>query len=252
MTHMIDPTGRFSDRAKDYAKFRPTYPKEAIDAVLDGLGDPAGLTVADVGAGTGISARLVADRGASVIAIEPNAPMREQAAAHPRVKFASGTGEQTGLADRSVDVVLCAQSFHWMDATAALREFRRVLRPGGRVALVWNDRDRSHPVSDAYYAIVLSTPIGKGVAQSWAGENPLAGVEGYTNVREVSCTLTQRMTLEQFLGRAMSASYMPKSGPEHERLRRELIELHGREADAEGFVEMRYRTKVFLGESVLG
>ena len=70
---MTDSTTRFSTRAQSYAAFRPSYPPGAIDAALEGLGDPHGLTIADVGAGTGISARLFAERGAAVIAIEPNA-----------------------------------------------------------------------------------------------------------------------------------------------------------------------------------
>jgi len=243
-----NPTGRFSDRAEDYAKFRPTYPREAIDAVLEGLGDPGGLLVADVGAGTGISARLLADRGTKVIAIEPNAAMRDAAEAHPRVTFVDGTAERTGLSDQSADLVLCAQSFHWFDPPKALAEFRRILKPDGRVALVWNDRDYSSPMSDAYYKIVLSTPIGRDVSVNWAGENPLIGVAGWKNQRQKFCTLTQRMDWEALLGRALSASYMPKSGPDHERIVRELRELHIREAGPDGTAAMQYLTKVFLAE----
>ncbi len=75
--HDIDPTGRFSNRADDYARHRPTYPAAAIDALLAGLGPASGLVAVDVGAGTGISARLLAERGVSVIAVEPNRAMRE-------------------------------------------------------------------------------------------------------------------------------------------------------------------------------
>lgn len=248
MTSQLDPTGRFSDRAKDYAKFRPSYPAEAIDAILDGLGEPSRLVAADIGAGTGISSRLLADRGVHVLAIEPNAPMRDEATPHPRVEFRDGSAEATGLADASADLVLCAQAFHWFNPPRALAEFRRILKPGGRLALVWNDRDLSHPVSDAYYAIVLSTPVGKEVSVSWAGENPVAGLPEWTSARERFCTYDQPMDLDAFLGRAMSASYFPKQGPEHERMVRELNVLHRRFASPEGRVTMRYLTKVFLAE----
>ena len=74
--HQQQPTTRFSDRAADYVRFRPTYPAEAIDAVVAGLGAPEGLAAADIGAGTGISARLLAERGVGVFAGEPNAALR--------------------------------------------------------------------------------------------------------------------------------------------------------------------------------
>src|SRR5262245_49009958 len=94
----LDPTGRFTQRADDYAVYRPTYPAAAIDAILDGLGAPARLVAADVGAGTGIASRLLAERGVRVLAVEPNAAMRAVAAAHPRVEAHVGTAEATGLA----------------------------------------------------------------------------------------------------------------------------------------------------------
>src|SRR5689334_8771077 len=97
------PTCRFFDRAGDYARYRPGYPGAAIDAVLEGL--PKACTVADVAAGTGILSRLVAARGARVLAVEPNAAMRAAAAPHPGVVWSDGTAEATGLPDGSVDLV---------------------------------------------------------------------------------------------------------------------------------------------------
>ena len=88
-----DPTGRFRDRAADYAAARPSYPAAALDALLEGLGAPAALVVADVGAGTGIAARLVAERGARVLAVEPNAAMRAAAEPHPRVLMGYSFGK---------------------------------------------------------------------------------------------------------------------------------------------------------------
>src|SRR4051794_7813043 len=121
--HELNPMGRFNDRAADYVKFRPTYPAAAIDRILDGLGDPARLTVADVGAGTGILSRLLAERNVPVLAIEPAQGMRAAAAPHENVTWLTATAESTGLADASVDLVVCAQSFHWFRATDAIREF---------------------------------------------------------------------------------------------------------------------------------
>jgi len=103
----LDTVRRFSDRASDYVKYRPTYPAEALSAILDGLGPPGTLVAADVGAGTGISARLLGDRGLKVIAVEPGEDMRRAAAPHPRVAWVAGTAEATGLRSEAADLVLC-------------------------------------------------------------------------------------------------------------------------------------------------
>jgi len=121
-----DPTGRFTNRAEDYVRYRPSYPAAAIDALLAGLGAPTTLVAADVGAGTGISARLLAERGVEVVAVEPNRAMREAAAPHARVTFRDGSAEAIPLADGSVDLVLAAQAYHWFRAVPAVTEMARV------------------------------------------------------------------------------------------------------------------------------
>jgi len=145
--HELAPTTRFSDRAADYVRYRPDYPAAAIDRMLAGLRTPPEIVAADVGAGTGISARRLAERGARVWAVEPNAEMRAAAAPHPLVTWHDGTAEATGLDRASVDLVLCAQAFHWFRPPEAVAEFARILRPGGRLAIVWNRRDRSDPLT---------------------------------------------------------------------------------------------------------
>ncbi|HTD33264.1 MAG TPA: class I SAM-dependent methyltransferase, partial [Candidatus Elarobacter sp.] len=141
--------GRFTDRAGDYVSGRPSYPPAAIDALLDGLGDPADVVVADLGAGTGISSRLLAERGAQVLAIEPNQAMREAAEPHPRVEWIAASAEHTGLGEASADLVTAFQAFHWFDQRAALDETVRILRPGGRAAVIYNERDERDPFTAA-------------------------------------------------------------------------------------------------------
>jgi ubiquinone/menaquinone biosynthesis C-methylase UbiE len=111
--YTLNPLGRFSDRATDYVKYRPSYPAAAIDMIVAGLGEAA--VVADIGAGTGISSRLLADHGLRVLAIEPNAAMRTAAESHPLVDFCDGKAEDTQLAADSIDLVTCFQAFHWFD-----------------------------------------------------------------------------------------------------------------------------------------
>lgn len=254
--HKANPTGRFSDRAADYVKYRPSYPAEAIDAILDGLdGEP--LTAADIGAGTGISAALLAERGVWVVAIEPNAGMREAGVAHTnslgvgeRVEWRDATAEATGLADASVDLVLCAQSYHWFEPVAACREFGQVLRPGGRLALMWNDADESDPVSRGYYDLVRAASDGVGptshqtVAKAPHVEAPFAD----DRLRQLHFRNEQRLDAAGLIGRAMSASYVPKEGPEAERLVEGLQRLHTEHVGVDGSVGLVYGVWVYLCE----
>lgn len=246
--HAMDPTGRFSDRAEAYARHRPGYPAGAIDAVLEGLGEPRSLVCADVGAGTGISARLVAERGVRVIAVEPNEGMRGAAAGHPLVEWRAGTAEETGLGDGSVDLVLCAQAFHWFRQEEALAEFRRILRERGRLALVWNQRVQSDAMT-AGYTRAIREAGGEHPAEVRPFDEGVVTVAGkFRDLRRVDVPNAQEIDLGGLLGRAMSASYVPKSGPGHERLVGELTRLHREHADASGRVRLVYNTLVYLAE----
>lgn len=134
----------FEKHADAYARGRPDYPP-ALQAWLQGaLGLGPGRTVADVGAGTGKFTPLLAATGAQVIAVEPVDAMRAQlAAAQPAVRALPGTADALPLPDAALDAIVCAQAFHWFATRAALDEFARVLKPGGRLGLVWNVRDES-------------------------------------------------------------------------------------------------------------
>src|SRR5262249_47892014 len=136
------PTGRFTGLAGAYARGRPDYPAAALDRIVARCGLDGSTVLVDVGCGTGISARLFAARGIRVVGVEPNDDMLAQAErAGGGVRYQKGTAEATGLPAGSAVCVLAAQAFHWFDAPRALAEFRRVLRPGGWVALLWNERD---------------------------------------------------------------------------------------------------------------
>lgn len=128
--------------ADTYVRGRPDYPPQVAEWLTGTLGLNADKTVIDLGAGTGkFTGRLVAT-GAQVIAVEPVPEMLEKlSAAYSDVLAVSGTATDLPLPDASVDVVVCAQAFHWFASPQALTEIARVLKPGGQLALVWNLRD---------------------------------------------------------------------------------------------------------------
>jgi SAM-dependent methyltransferase len=246
-----DVLSRFSNRAQDYSRSRPSYAPETIDAVLAGLAAPGSLVAADIGAGTGISSRLLAQRGVRVFAIEPNEPMRTQGAgdSNPLIEWREATGEATGLPDHSLDLVLCAQAFHWLDAGRALEEFRRILKPGARSAVVWNVLDEADEFSHGYSTIVAAHATDPPQSPWFTGvSSPFPDAPGWTNARTIRAANAQALDRDGLLRRALSASYSPTSGPAHEALKRELLELfdsHSRD----GVVILRYQTDAHLSET---
>jgi len=237
---------RFDDRADDYVRYRPSYPPAAIAAILDGLGPPASILGADVGAGTGISARLVADRGARVIAIEPGEAMRRAAAPHARVVWLAATAEAMALRTASIDLIVCAQAFHWFRPPEALAEFTRVLKPSGRLALMWNRRSRTDPFTAGYRQVILDVG-GESEAERMIFDPAVIARSGWfaAPTRRVVPN-AQRLDLDGLIGRARSASYAPKTGDAGDRLIASLGELHARHADAHGIVTLVYDTEIFL------
>ena len=144
----LHPTAEagFSAAAEVYERARPGYPDEAVAWVAERLGIGPGRDVLDLAAGTGKLTRQLVPLGARVVAVEPIAAMRaELERAVPGVEALAGTAEAIPLTDGSMDAVTCAQAFHWFRTDEAVPEIRRVLRPGGGLALLWNGRDLDDP-----------------------------------------------------------------------------------------------------------
>lgn len=143
MTKTALRPGDFNALADDYSRFRPGYSPSVLDALL-GLFPTRAIDVADVGAGTGIWTRMMASAGVrSVTAVEPSEEMRRcgvRDSGDLPIQWRAGSGEATGLAESSADLLSMASSFHWVDTQRGLAEFARVLRPGGRFVALWNPR----------------------------------------------------------------------------------------------------------------
>ena len=241
---MNDATIRFSDRARAYAANRPSYPKAAIDALLRGLGSEDALIVADIGAGTGISANLLAQRVQTVVAIEPNAAMRERAEPRPNVHWEEGAAEALPLPDKSVDVAAAFQAFHWFDPLRAFAEFARVARR--RIALVQYERDETQPFSAAYAAIVRRYAIDDTEALRMRTLEVFSTLAG-SGLRRAVVPFKQRLTLDGVIGRVDSSSYLPREGPQADALRQEMRELFDR-FERGGFVEMAMNVYVLAAD----
>ncbi len=244
----MNPLGRFSDRATDYVKYRPSYPGAAIDAILEAIGEPSQLTAADIGAGTGISSRLLAERGVQVLAVEPNAEMRQAAEIYPLVEWREGTSEVTNLPESSVDLVTCFQSFHWFNPVLTLPEFRRILQPSGRLAVVWNLRDRTDELTLSYTQIVKTASNNHPAEKRDRAIEPLLTSSDFTNIQSCDFVYKQDVDLPGLIGRAQSSSYIPKSGPQLHKLISDLTELYETYCGNKSFVSLVYQTRVCLAE----
>lgn len=135
-------TRGFAQGTDRYDRARPGYSVEALDRLCSQAGIGEGTRVLDLAAGTGKLTRCLVERGAEVVAVEPSAAMRGTfARVTPGVEVHEGTAERIPMPAAAFDVVTVAQAFHWFDVEPAMREIARVLRPGGVLALVWNERD---------------------------------------------------------------------------------------------------------------
>lgn len=214
---------QFEGKAAVYQKYRPDYPAACLDDLQLACGGAADgrpsrdLQIADVGAGTGIFTRQLLERGFRVAAVEPGEDMRrtlsETLGDHPRLTVYDGCAAATGLPDRWADGVTAAQAFHWFDAADFRRECRRILRPGGFAALIWNNRAAEHPL----------TLAAADICRTWCPA--FTGFSGGSRWREASireffggdCTKTVydhplKMDEAAFVGRYLSASYAPQKG----------------------------------------
>jgi len=249
---MSDPLSRFSNRAENYAKYRPSYPLGVIEILKKECGLTAQSAIADIGSGTGILSELFLKNGNTVIGIEPNAAMRAFAervfANNESFVSLATTAEQTTLAASSVDFVVAAQAFHWFDQQSARREFARILRSNGWVVLIWNERKvDSTPFLKDYEELLLRFSTDYPVVRHEQVTAEIADFF-YPDAMQIRhLENVQHFDLEALKGRLLSSSYTPTASdpsfvPMLERLE-QIFTVH----QENGAVTFEYQTQVYFG-----
>jgi SAM-dependent methyltransferase len=245
-------TSRFSDRVENYVLYRPGYPPEVLQELKAECGLAPIHVIADIASGTGIWTRVLLENGNPVFGVEPNSEMRAAGerllAAFPKFRSVAGTAEVTTLADQSVDFVTAAQAAHWFDRARARREFVRLLKPGGWLVLLWNERLTDSTAFLRDYEQLLLT-YGTDY-QDIRHEHTTSEVNEFFDpapFQERAFAMRQEFDYAGVEGRLLSSSYAP--GPDHAQHEPMLRELR-RIFDAcsiEGRVAFEYKTRLYFG-----
>lgn len=249
-------TTRFTDRVENYIKYRPSYPAEVIE-YLKSEGILKGDTViADIGSGTGISAELFLKNGNIVYGVEPNDAMREAAekllSAYGNFRSINATAEETTLPKNSIDLIICAQAFHWFDIPKVKIEFKRILKPTGRICLMWNERILDgNPFLVAYEKLLLKYGTDyKNVRHENIDEKKLN--EFFENSYTMKTFPNKQVfDLAGVTGRLLSSSYTPQyDSPLYEPMLAELNEIFEKN-QVKGNIEFLYDTNIYINSNQL-
>lgn len=248
---MSDTVERFSNRVENYVKYRPSYPPEVLDLFRDEMNLTIDSTVADIGSGTGISARIFLENGNAVFGVEPNRAMREAAEEFlqdfPKFNSVEGTSENTHLPENSVDFVVAAQAFHWFDKEKTYKEFKRILRENGFAALIWNERqlDTNEFLIDYENHLKKFGTDYEKVRHDNLDENVLRGFFG-TDFQKRTFLNVQTLDFEGLKGRMLSASYIPsEKNPVFGQMIDELKSLFEKHAE-KGKIKVLYYTNIYF------
>lgn len=245
-----DPKERFSKRAEYYSRYRPSYPNSLLRYMERELSFSRSSVVADVGSGTGILSEMLLKNGNRVFGVEPNEDMRRTAGAnlakYESFTIVNGSAESTTLGNRSVDVITAAQSFHWFNPEPTRAEFRRILREGGWVVLIWNTRKSPTPFLQDYESLVKWVSEGRIIRHEDVSDATMRSFLG--DYKATNLHNTHKLDYDGLIGRLLSASYAPLAG---ERLFVEMIakvsELFNQH-QVDGVVSFEYETAVYAGQ----
>jgi ubiquinone/menaquinone biosynthesis C-methylase UbiE len=241
---------RFCGRADVYSKYRPRYPRAIISILENEISFDDEKVVADIGSGTGLLAEVFLQNGNEVWCVEPNAEMRSAAEqnldTYKNFHSVSATAENTTLESSSVDLVTVGQALHWFDPEKSKKEFSRILKLGGRVAIVYNERKEQGGLMNEYESLVKSYAK-DGAKVPEIDDAYLEHFFGLGKFKKFIVPNSQQLDLEGLFGRASSASYFPRQEEaEFEILRNSLTQLFQKYQVGER-VEFLYNTLLIVG-----
>jgi SAM-dependent methyltransferase len=241
----------FDRGAGDYEKGRPGYPAPAIEWLADALLLARGSTVVDLAAGTGKLTRELLSTGARVVAVEPIAGMRDVLAVTvPQAELLEGTAEQIPLPTAAADAVTVGQAFHWFRGEEALAEIHRVLRPRGRLGLIWNRRDLAQPLQAQLQELFARYRGGTPSHYSGRWKAVFATTDLFGPLTVAHFPMEQVLDRQQLVARALSVSFIAQLPvAEQEQVAREVADLAGGQDDA---VVLHHVTEAYWCEAVDG
>ena len=237
-------------RINSYVNYLPSYSPKYIDYLVEQGRITEDLSVADIGAGAGILSRLIATHVKRVLAVEPDENMRQAAKVYcqdtENITFICGTAETTGLDSDSVDLITTGQAFHYFHIDETLKEFKRILKSEGKVAIAWHRRATDYPFGQEFEALLRQyCPDYKGTTGAkWpAGQFYKKGVFEYRTF-----TNNRSIDLETLMGYALSMPFSPvKSAPCFSGFVENLTAIYDKHAD-HGKLELRALIESYIGE----
>jgi len=246
---MINSTTRFSDRVADYINYRPKYPPEIIGILKEHIHLTPQSIIADVGAGTGFLTELFLKNENHTYAVEPNDAMRiacgELYGIYPNLEIINGTAEATTLPDNTIDIIVAGQAFHWFNQEACKEEFKRILKPDGYIALIWNARKDDTGFSKGYDEILRQhLPEYKTLDHRNVDDNAITRFFQPQQMKKTILPNSQVFNWEGFKGRALSSSYVPKNGEIHHTIMKEIRKLFD-QYQQDGKVSFLYDTVIY-------
>jgi len=252
MLHDIAAKG-FQAASESYERGRPDYPLDSVAQIVRQLELGAGRIVADVGAGTGKFTRMLLSSGAKVIAVEPVEAMRRKfSEILPDIELKAGSAEAMPFEAGSIDAVVVAQAFHWFDIPKALGEFHRVLKPGGRLGLVWNIRETDSDLTIQMNQIIDAHEGNAPRYRSGEWKRALSLSHLFSPAQAARFTHTQKGPVEMVVDRVLSISFIAAlSEAERETIRHEVLDLLSshpatqKAAKEQGEIELPYHTDVY-------
>ena len=248
----MDSIKKFSGIANEYTKSRPGYAHEFIECLFEKYSFSSSSVVADIGSGTGKFAKQLLDKGCNVFCVEPNDDMRlvaeNELSSYPNFKSVSGSAENTTLPGNFVDFITTAQAFHWFDTKSFKEECLRIIRPGGKVLLIWNTRNNDSIINQELHKVYLQyCPDFKGFSGGTKLHDDRIKDFFNNNYEYITFENPLYFDREKFVNRSLSGSYSLKKGDKNFDLYIDEINRIFDEHENDGIVKIENQTVAYAG-----